>query len=119
MNSKQLTTAFRPSPICPFCGHPGPGDQQQASQILSCVRCHLDYESRRNILVDFTTIQPGSAEQLPVRRCANCQSTLQVIDWMLNDLAHKAPEQLPGLLIKYHQLLAPEKDRFRYLRRPD
>ena len=110
--SPSFDTAYRPSPICPLCGHPGPTDQQQFIQELSCPRCRAIYQSRRNVVVDFTTYQPGANYAPPPRRCLNCASTLQTLKWMVDDVTRKPPETLPGLVFKYHGLLVKELEGF-------
>ena len=105
-------TAYRASPICPLCGHPGPTDQQQLIQQFTCPRCRAIYQSRRNVVVDFTTYEPGTNYSPPARRCLNCASTIQTLKWMVDDVMHKPPEALRLLVVKYHGLLVQDLERF-------
>lgn len=105
-------TAFQPAPICPYCGRSGPADQHEIMELIDCPKCHAKYQSRRNVVVDFSTTKLD-AQDVPVeRRCSNCTSTLQVLEWLLEDLAYKSPEQIrANLAARYFDIVSRYRDR--------
>lgn len=104
-------TTFQPRPICPYCGDPGP-DHRQVLKLIDCPKCHAKYRSRLTVSVDFSTTKLDAPDLPTERRCGNCNSTLQVLDWLLEDLAYKSPEQIrPNLARHYFDILARYRDR--------